>query len=346
MAMKKRISFSLFMICLIIFSLLSCVQPVYADDEPEIYYCRICKKAGLDYEHDVSELSFSQKVALEWNDILYSGDWFGENEPPAKNNSTAGTDNPSGETNTTPSLTTEDVLKFDTQSNFATLWSTAEMIYNLVKPIGIILCVVYALMELLEEVTTDNVSPEKIVRTLTKICIGVLFVQNGFKFCTFVVETASAVFNILSAGTAGMDANNCLLKTLKNNSFTQGMTLMSGLFIPWLISLLTQFIVSIICWVRIMDIMVKIILAPIGMSDIMVTGTRGTGWAFFKKLLVSALQGAVILGITFCYGQILTLVNSGAVTTGLPAYGLAIIGAVVTLAAIIKSQSYAQDIVN
>ena len=95
-----------------------------------------------------------------------------------------------------------------------------------------------------------------------------------------------------------------------------------------------------------MDIMTKIVLAPIGMADIMVAGTRGSGWQFFKKLLTSALQGAIIVGITFSSGQVLQVINAGEAIGGLPKYALAIICTIVTLFAIIKSQTYAQDVVN
>lgn len=328
--MKKKIMLPFMLIFVLFISFISCAQPVFADDtteeDPNLYYCRLCKTS-----HDVSELSFSQKIAIEWNDILYSGDWFGEQEK-----------------NASASLKTEDVLRFDVNGNFATVWSTAEVLYNLLMPIGIILCTTYALMELLEEVTNDNVSPEKIVRTLGKICVGVLFVKNGFLFCTFVMTIASDIFTIISSGAGTIKPDVCLYNDAKflSHSFTTGMSAMSGLFIPWLIVLLTKFIISIICWTRIMDIMTKIILAPIGMADIMVSGTKGSGWSFFKKLLTSALQGAIIVGITFSYGQVLQIINTNGFTTGLPRYGLAIICTIVTLVAIIKSQSYAQDVVN
>jgi hypothetical protein len=301
------------------------IQPVYADDEDD-YYCRLC-----DDTHDLSELSFSQKIAIEWNDVLYSGDWFGEKEQ-----------------NASATFTTEDVLEFDITTNFNTLWTTGETLYTSLMPIGLILCTTYALMELLEEVTNDNVSPEKIVRCLGKICLGVLFVQNGFEFCSFVMAIASSTFSAISSGTASMPTETCLYTNpnFLSNSFTNGMSAMAGLYIPWLIVLLAKVIISIICWTRIVDIMIKIILAPIGMSDIMVTGTRGSGWAFFKKLLTSALQGAVIVGITFCYGEVLRMINAGSTAPGLPRYALTIVCTIVTVAAIIKSQSYAQEIVN
>ena len=121
---------------------------------------------------------------------------------------------------------------------------------------------------------------------------------------------------------------------------------MSGTYIPWLIVLVTKFIISIMCWTRVLDIMIRIILAPVGMADIMVSGTRGSGWAFFKRLMVSTIQGAVIIAIMYAYSQVLSVINNSATGTGLPAYGLAIICTCVTLFAILKSQSYAQDVIN
>lgn len=323
--MKNKIMLLFCAVLMIIASTFSMMMPVFADEPGgNNYYCRLCKT-----DHDVSELSFSQKIAIEWHDVLYSGDWFGEAEKKS-------------------TLSTQSVLAFDVTGNFATVWSTAEKFYNFMMPAGIILCVVYALMELMEQITTDRVNPEMVVRTLGKIVIGVIFIQNGFLFCTFTAKVASQVFSTLAGQSGFNNSDLCLFNNIAflKRSFTTGMLSMSGTYIPWLIVLVTKFIISIMCWTRVLDIMIRIILAPVGMADIMVSGTRGSGWAFFKRLMVSTMQGAVIIAIMYAYSQVLSVINNSATGTGLPAYGLAIICTCVTLFAILKSQSYAQDIIN
>ena len=52
----------------------SMIQQVYAFG-PDTYDCRICGTT-----HDISELAYTQKIAIEWHDILYSADWFGDKE--------------------------------------------------------------------------------------------------------------------------------------------------------------------------------------------------------------------------------------------------------------------------
>jgi hypothetical protein len=303
----------------------SMMQPVYAIWPWEnTYDCRICGET-----HDVSELAYTQKVAIEWHDVLYSGDWFGEAE--------------SGAT-----LSTVDVLKFD-GGRFSTVWSTAETLYGIIRPAGVLLCFIYAMMELIEKSTTDSVSPEMVVRSLAKLLLGILIVQNGFQFCSITVGISSTAFEQLTAATGfNKTGLSCLYvdaATFLTEDFCAGALSMSETMLPFIIVFITKIIIAIMCWARVLDIMIRVVLAPIGMSDIMIAGTRGSGWAFFKRLLVSAFQGTIIMGIMYGYSIVLQAIEANAVTTNLPSYGLAVILAGVTLFSILKSQGYAQEVI-
>lgn len=320
---RERILLFFTAIIMMAFTSFAMIQPVNAVAPWDTTYdCRLCKTT-----HDISELSFTQKIAIEWHDVLYSGDWFGE----AENNST---------------LSTTDVLKFD-GGTFATVWSTAESLYNTMIPIGVILCVAYAMMELMEQSTTDRINPETVVRTLGKLILGTLLIKNGFQLCSITVGISSTAFQQLTAATGLNQTGACLYNAAEfmTENFCAGALSMSETMLPFLIVLITKVIISIICWTRVIDIMIRVILAPIGMSDIMVQGTKGSGWAFFKRLCVSAFQGTVIVGIMFGYATILRAIEQNAVNTNLPSYGLAVILAAVTLFSVLKSQAYAQDIV-
>lgn len=307
-----------------------CVEERNKTTPKDGYYCRICSSDASMVIHDVGHLSFSQKLALEWNDILYSGDWYGDKEDPTKVDET---------------LNVKSVLRFDVNSGtFATLWNLAEVLYNVMIPIGIILASVYVFIELGDKVASDNATPETIVRAFLKIVLATFFIENGFLVCTFIATAATAVFDEI-AKTNVIDATGCLYADFPNKDFVKGMAKMSDLFLPWLIMLFTKFIISIMCWARVLDITVKIILAPIGMSDITVTGTKGSGWGFFKKLAGSALQGAIMIAIVKSYAVVLQVIGEMTAMSGVPKFSIVILCAVVTLVAIIKSQGYASEII-
>lgn len=287
----------------------------------DMFECNIC---GV--EHDVSDLSFSQKLALEWNDMVYGGDWFNEKDKES-------------------SITTIAALEFSTTGPLAGIWGLAEGYYNALAPAGIILCVTYALMELMELSTTDQMSPETILRTILKLGLGCLLILNGFTICSFIMALGSDIFTQLQSATSSLSNKTCIYGELRTPSFCDGMLAMSELFIPYLIVWIAKMIISIICWIRVLNIMVRILLAPIGMSDILVAGTKGSGWKYFKQLSVSIIQGGVIMAIIMCNSIIIQIAQQANQIETLVPYMITIMCTILTLVAIVKSQSYAQDLV-
>ena len=49
---------------------------------------------------------------------------------------------------------------------------------SVIIPIGISLCLLYFLLEMLEEATRDNFTIEHIVKGMIKLCLGVMLIQN------------------------------------------------------------------------------------------------------------------------------------------------------------------------
>ncbi len=101
-------------------------------------------------------------------------------------------------------------------------------------------------------------------------------------------------------------------------------------------------ILSVTCWIRALDITLRVIFAPIGMADIMNDGTRSSGWRYFKRLASSFVQGIVLIVTVKSYGVALTVVQN---MNGLAAWAMPIILAFVMIGLFFKASGTAAEII-
>jgi flagellin-specific chaperone FliS len=134
----------------------------------------------------------------------------------------------------------------------------------------------------------------------------------------------------------------CKFGKLVNQNFFQGLVDASTLWIPWLLMLAAGAILSITCWIRVLDIMVRVIFAPIGMADIMNDGTKSSGWMYFKKLLASLLQGSILIATIKAYGMVMVVTQK---MSGLATWAVPIILSFVLISLFFKASAMASDVV-
>ena len=118
---------------------------------------------------------------------------------------------------------------------------------------------------------------------------------------------------------------------------------MAILFFPWLIILITKGVTNIYCWYRVLDIAVRVIFAPVGAPDVLISGTRGSGWRYLKNLFASCLQGGVVIAIFYVYSMIM---NSLVTNNGFAIWMIATVLSLVVMISIFKAQEIARNIVN
>ena len=107
--------------------------------------------------------------------------------------------------------------------------------------------------------------------------------------------------------------------------------------IPYFLICLAKLIVSVVAWVRIMDVIIRAVLAPIGIADFVYEGMSGHGFTYIKKLIASALQAAVIIATAQGYGILARMTSS----TGQWYYTVILAYALMTI--MLKTQSIAND---
>lgn len=205
-----------------------------------------------------------------------------------------------------------ETLRFDTTgSKFSALWTRGKGFYESLRVIGELLCIVYGLISLYEKVSQDQHSAEHIFKLFMKIIFGVLFIRIGYDIIEAGLTFASGVFDTFASGTTGVAGlTGCKYDEVLKQSFLEPVGTILSLFIPWIAMQVATIAIHVVCWARVLDIMVRAIFAPIGLADLAHTGMNGNGFNYLKKLVSSALQGAVLFGSMKGYSLIVQVTQT------------------------------------
>lgn len=185
-------------------------------------------------------------------------------------------------------------LNFKTESYWGLISSTFN---NVILPVGYTLLCLYFLLELLERTTHEHFNLEQFMRLLIKLLIGKLMMDN----CMALLDGLTSFANILSSGISKNVVETSLvnaegLKT-HNLKFWEEAMVWLRLVIPYTAMIIANLLAKITIYSRAIELIVRTLMAPIGMADIFAEGMRGAGFRYLKKFLAVNLQGAIILVI-------------------------------------------------
>lgn len=306
---KKTISIILLSICIVF---LICSFNVLRVDAA-MQDCPLC--GG---QHNIEKLGWPQSWVYDMQCKIYGGDIMSDD--------------------------TIEVVQFNVEgSKFKTLWDRGEEIYNVFALLGQLLCAVYVMYDLMTKAIGDNINAEHVFKGFMRLAIGIIIIKNGYTMIGAASEFATEIFNkLMSNGNGAATANLCNYGNLVLMDFFEALVNASELFIPWLLMLVAGMILGVTCWIRVLDIMVRVIFAPLGMADIMNDGTRSSGWAYFKKLLASLVQGSILIVTIKAYGMIMPVVQN---MSGLASWAMPIILSFVLISLFFKASAMANDVI-
>lgn len=239
------------------------------------------------------DLGFMQKLDFDFTNTVYSGQLFDDSD-----GDVTGFD-------------VNSVLAFDISTNlFKDLWAEAGRLYNVILPIGELLAFIYYLLELMEKSLNDKFSAEQLARDTIKLVGMLLILRMGFELLTWGVQLASFVYKKLQSITGFQDNTSaCRFAECNARDFFGAIGHMMSMMFPWLLMSIARVVVRVICWSRVLGIIVRVIFAPIGMADSVKGGTSSQGFRYFKKIVSLAMQGALILGVSVAYNLIVSAIS-------------------------------------
>jgi hypothetical protein len=223
------------------------------------------------------------------------------------------------------------LIKFDTgNAGFSTAMSVAQDVYNKIANLGMIVVLIYFFIELYETHMNDAISYEELARMAIKTLAGFLLIRNGFELITLMVDLCTSVIENLALTNPSFSAGDtCPVVNLEKYGIFAAFALFFEFLIPYAVMNVACCVLRIICWSRIFDILIRIMLAPVGMADIINGGSKSNGVRYLKKLMSSLLQGACIVATINCYNLMQdVLSNTMAGALGIVLTALALIVAI------------------
>lgn len=237
----------------------------------------------------------------------------------------------------------------DASSDFS-LIKAGQQMYDVMKLAGLMLIILYFLIEILDEVQADHFTVEHLIKKLITLAVAILVLEEGGKLFGYIIELGDAFLDDAALASISTTPDNIteLYNELTKDEggflssilkmITSLGVILEGLigYLLGLVALLVGYFVS---FSRFIEILVRFAFAPIGMAQLVSGGAKGAGMRYIKKFASAVLQGAVCV-MTF-----------GAATTinYLLPTGSAILGQIIVPITVIgflmKSKTIADDIV-
>lgn len=188
---------------------------------------------------------------------------------------------------------------------YQTLWSYVKNVQNGVKSIAISILILFFLLALLDDATNERFSLERFVKIFAKLFIGfglIGYSSDIFQFaCDFPLDFADAI------GSTGA------ITPMNVNPDMGAMNLVETLFaallcfiIGQVLGIVLQVIMWLVCFTRLLELMVRGAFLPIALALLGDDGWHGAAGRYFKKLIALGVQGPALLMINRGYQVIMT----------------------------------------
>lgn len=210
------------------------------------------------------------------------------------------------------------VLGYDvfTDSRFSGAIVIVKKISNdIIVPVAIMLVCMYFLINVLDKFSSDNFNWEQLGRLLASLLIGVFLIENSFAILEQLFYLGDILVEELAALSGTPDFEkwsetglNIYKEQREGQIFLMDwiwdIVMIPVFIIPWLFSWVMRLAVKVICYSRLIEIMLRTAFAPVALSDVFHHGLNGGGWRFLKNFLAVCLQGVLIVAICCLFNSI------------------------------------------
>lgn len=235
-------------------------------------------------------------------------------------------------------------VDFDDKDNiFYKLWNSdmsgLSGLYDIAKIIGVGMCVLFFLMDLLRKATDDALTAKAFVMSLCRLLLGYWLILNLFDgekiiplfvrlFSTGIIKDA-LTNSVITYGELAE------LQTVADMEFFEALGGLVDTITPSLCISVSKAIVIANALGRIVELYVLCVFAPIGVANVFSGRGDSAGVRYIKKIVAVALQGAIMLAILVAMSTIQMQVT-----------GLEIAFAFASAALISRSRSIANEIIS
>jgi hypothetical protein len=197
-------------------------------------------------------------------------------------------------------------VDFEDKDNiFYKLWNTDQAalkgLYEISKIIGVGMCVLFFLMDLLRKATDDALTPKSFVMSLCRLLLGYWLILNLFDgeeiIPLFVKLFSTGIINSALNPTYITYGELAELQTMADYGFMEALSGLIDTLTPSLCITASKAVVIANALGRIVELYVLCTFAPIGVANVFSGRGDSAGIRYIKKIIAVALQGAIMLAI-------------------------------------------------
>lgn len=232
------------------------------------------------------------------------------------------------------------------------LWATARSVIGaLAEPVGITLLAVFALTDLADNITNRGFDLEQFFKFVLKMSIGMLIISNLADIIEPMLRIFNSATNLLETAVTESDGAKATLYSyyLECSKYIpsditaalSGIPMLLELVIPYLATFAARILVTVVAFSRIIELFVRIALAPIGAVDIYNGGVRSPGFRYLRKIFAVGIQGLLILLILWFWAALNESVGQG---NSFLTPGKQVILSIAVIGMVTRSQQWANDV--
>lgn len=224
------------------------------------------------------------------------------------------------------------------------MWHVATTIYDIILPIGLSLAGLYFIIDFLNKsVMLEYMRWENLVKSLFRLVVAKIILQNAFKLMTLILGVATQIVG--NIGTTAPSMANIDYSTLQKTIEGMGMFEKLGYWIQLyplsFIMMIIKFGISLIVIGRMFEIYIYTALAPIPLAGLTGEGSIATAKNFLRNYAGVCLQGVIIIACCTLYGGLIQDIVIQPGLTGLKDF---VMYSLVLLLVLIKSGSWANKL--
>lgn len=226
----------------------------------------------------------------------------------------------------------------------AGMWHVATTIYNIILPIGLSLAGLYFIIDFLNKsVMLEYMRWENLVKSLFRLVVAKVILQNGFKLMTLILGIATEIIG--NIGTSIPSISNIdysvIQKTIESMGFFEKLGYLMQIYPLSFIMMIVKFGISLIVIGRMFEIYVYTALAPIPLAGLTGEDSQGIAKNFLKNYAGVCLQGVIIVVCCSLYGGLIKDVVMKPGVQGLTTF---VMYSLVLLLVLIKSGAWANKL--
>lgn len=204
---------------------------------------------------------------------------------------------------------TEILTMNPSSSSMGNLWGIVEKIYNdIMIPIGVGLMFIYFLVHLLKISSDERFTWEQFFLLMARLIFGIFLINYGMEIMSQLYSwgitlTKDYLKDAQNGNSYGKTELEKIWKDLSGCEWGEDVSwykfwvwvpLFIQLIIPYLASILIKIYIRVVCYARIIEILLRTALAPVAFADFFSEGTHGAGFKFLKSYVAVCLQGVAI----------------------------------------------------